>query len=358
MKPASVTTFGTHRPRGRNTERLRGAKVAVLGDGVVGLNTALEAQRQGASVTVYSETRDRVMASRAASDKACALWYPLLIGGNRDTLNSWCRRSYASYERMAKEGVSGVAGITNIEIIDSEKEFCEPPDAIRELPAFSARRDGVAGLRGCPAGVWRFATFVVEMPVHLMRMREMLMRTGCVFRHETFSSVDDIWPVVPEHAIVFNCLGLGARNIFGDSALREIKGHLLLFRPQPLQYAVGRYDVALIPRRDALVCGTLFLDDCVLPTPTDDEREHILGEVRSWIDVDAFDVGLRTVSLSQDQFLSEVTGFRPYREGGIRLEAEELNGRLVIHDYGHGGSGVTVAPACATDAVALASERA
>ena len=36
-------------------------------------------------------------------------------------------------------------------------------------------------------------------------------------------------------------------------------------------------------------------------------------------------------------------GLRPFRRGGIRLEAE---GR-VIHNYGHGGSGFTVSWGCA-----------
>lgn len=35
-------------------------------------------------------------------------------------------------------------------------------------------------------------------------------------------------------------------------------------------------------------------------------------------------------------------GLRPYREDSIRLEAENVNGKLIIHNYGHGGAGLTL----------------
>ena len=37
-----------------------------------------------------------------------------------------------------------------------------------------------------------------------------------------------------------------------------------------------------------------------------------------------------------------VVGLRPYRPQGYRLQAERLGGKTVIHNYGHGGCGVTM----------------
>ena len=46
---------------------------------------------------------------------------------------------------------------------------------------------------------------------------------------------------------------------------------------------------------------------------------------------------------------------RPYREGGLRLEAEQQpDGRCLIHCYGHGGSGWTLAPGCGKRILELA----
>jgi len=45
-------------------------------------------------------------------------------------------------------------------------------------------------------------------------------------------------------------------------------------------------------------------------------------------------------------------GLRPFRKGNVRLEAEP--GTRIIHNYGHGGSGVTFSWGCALEATELA----
>lgn len=51
--------------------------------------------------------------------------------------------------------------------------------------------------------------------------------------------------------------------------------------------------------------------------------------------------------------LFQWVGLRPGRPQ-VRLEPEVLpNGKVIIHNYGHGGCGVTVAWGCAEDVVEL-----
>jgi D-amino-acid oxidase len=53
--------------------------------------------------------------------------------------------------------------------------------------------------------------------------------------------------------------------------------------------------------------------------------------------------------------LSVAVGLRPGR-GAVRLERETPSpGRTLIHNYGHGGAGVTLAWGCADDVRELAS---
>lgn len=42
-----------------------------------------------------------------------------------------------------------------------------------------------------------------------------------------------------------------------------------------------------------------------------------------------------------------LAGIRPYRRGSYRLDAEDAAGRLVVHNYGHGGAGITLSWGCA-----------
>ena len=43
-----------------------------------------------------------------------------------------------------------------------------------------------------------------------------------------------------------------------------------------------------------------------------------------------------------DREIRTVVGLRPFRPSGFRLEAERLDGKVVVHNYGHGGGGVTL----------------
>ena len=47
--------------------------------------------------------------------------------------------------------------------------------------------------------------------------------------------------------------------------------------------------------------------------------------------------------LGDDQVARAVCGLRPCRHGGLRLETETINHKRVVHQYGHGGCGVTIA---------------
>ena len=49
-------------------------------------------------------------------------------------------------------------------------------------------------------------------------------------------------------------------------------------------------------------------------------------------------------------------GLRPLRNGGARLENEEIGGLWVVHNYGHGGFGYQASYGCSQVAVRLVEE--
>ncbi|CAA9486704.1 MAG: hypothetical protein AVDCRST_MAG30-1137 [uncultured Solirubrobacteraceae bacterium] len=57
-------------------------------------------------------------------------------------------------------------------------------------------------------------------------------------------------------------------------------------------------------------------------------------------------------ALAGAKVIGERVGLRPVRAGGPRVEAEAVPGGTVIHDYGHGGAGWTLAWGCALEVVA------
>jgi D-amino-acid oxidase len=61
----------------------------------------------------------------------------------------------------------------------------------------------------------------------------------------------------------------------------------------------------------------------------------------------------------ETEVLAVVSGLRPSREGGARVEAEsQVGGRLIVHNYGAGGTGYQAGMGMAMDAVNLFTESA
>lgn len=54
------------------------------------------------------------------------------------------------------------------------------------------------------------------------------------------------------------------------------------------------------------------------------------------------DVYLKSPDLSDDAIIGYNVGIRPFRKSGVRIELEKLQNKLIVHNYGYGGSGLTL----------------
>jgi D-amino-acid oxidase len=80
--------------------------------------------------------------------------------------------------------------------------------------------------------------------------------------------------------IIYNCMGLGARTLFGDEELTPVKGRLVFLLPQAeVEYmTVGPGDIYMFPRHDGVLFGGTH-DRDVWDTSVDPAaRERILRE--------------------------------------------------------------------------------
>lgn len=62
------------------------------------------------------------------------------------------------------------------------------------------------------------------------------------------------------------------------------------------------------------------------------------------------------VKVSRDRIIREIVGLRPYRAEGFVVDAERVGSKLLIHNYGHGGAGITLSWGTASLAVDLARD--
>lgn len=66
------------------------------------------------------------------------------------------------------------------------------------------------------------------------------------------------------------------------------------------------------------------------------------------------ELNLKPVKVSPDRVIRTVVGLRPFRPSGFMLRSERVNDLTIIHNYGHGGGGVSLSWGTAKLAVDLA----
>ena len=80
---------------------------------------------------------------------------------------------------------------------------------------------------------------------------------GGAIRVRDFATPADI-AALPER-LVFNCTGLGAGALFGDTGIQPVRGQLAILLPQPeVRYAFTGEAGYMFPRADGIVLGGTF----------------------------------------------------------------------------------------------------
>jgi D-amino-acid oxidase len=301
-------------------------EVIVVGSGVAGLTTAVVLAESGRRVRVWA----REPAERTTSAVAGGLWWPYRIEPE-PLVGTWALASLAAYEEMA-----GRPDETGVRLVDGVHQGTR----LDELGTWAGR---VPGLRAVADGLAARLP-VIDMPVHLAWLRERLAKAGGVIEAR---EVTDL-AAVPAPVVV-NCTGLGARSLVPDPALRPVRGQLVVvenpgvttwFTSVDHSSAASTY---FIPQPGGLLLGGTAEEDDWSLEPDPATAAAIVARCAA----------VRP-ELAQARVLDHRVGLRPAREA-VRLERQPLpDGRTLVHNYGHGGAGITVAWGCAREAAGLA----
>ena len=305
----------------------------VVGGGVVGLATAVVLAERGRRVRVW--TRDPV--ERTTSAVAGALWWPYHIEPVA-AARRWSLRSLEVYEELAERPEE-----TGVRLADGAMGNTDLTDvegwAAGRLPVL---RRATAEEYGAGPAVWARLP-LIDMAVHLPWLRERLLRAGGSVEERTVTDLAEA-----EAPVVVNCTGLGARELVGDASVRPQRGQLVVVENPGVDtwiVSAGQDGAPayLFPQPGRLVLGGTTEDDVWSLEPDPAVAEAIVRRCAA----------LRP-EVAGARVLEHRVGLRPVRPA-VRLERQVLpDGRVVVHHYGHGGAGVTVAWGCAEEAAALA----
>src|SRR6266498_783655 len=311
--------------------------VLIIGAGVSGLTTALALVESGipaAAVRVVADTPPELTTSSCAG----AIWGPYLSPDDPGT-DEWGRYTRHRLQELAADPATGVYLVRGIEAGRVDEA---PPGWAVEVADFQP-----CGPADLPPGFvsgWRYTVPVVDMPRYLAHLAKRL--DGAGIRRETgrFAALDD---AAGQAGIVINCAGLGARWLVPDDDVRPVCNDTAATENPGIEEFFAEHTeevdelTYLLPQGDHIVLGGNADDDQTDRTADAEVAQRIIDRC----------AGVAP-ALRDARILGHRVGIRPTRSR-IRVERDDTHAIPVVHNYGHGGSGVSLSWGCARDVATI-----
>jgi D-amino-acid oxidase len=319
-------------------------RVAIIGAGVSGLTCGLVCAEQGHRTAIFAKE----VGQQTTSAAAAALWFPY-DAEPLEKVIPWAVQTFAVLADLARAPGTGVSMI-ELRQFSRTKEI-QIPDWAIPLGASTV----ATGLRPvqdrAQRGGYNFKSgFSLTVPlmdttIYLDYLTARFLKAGGEIKaHVCFEKLED---APGAFDLVINCAGIGARDLVQDVDLEPHRGQVaivpgienlscaIVCDDAPLMYAIPRTN-------DCVFGGTNETSNNLAPDPATTSR--IVTECSRLLDIE------------KPRVVGERVGLRPFRRSGVRLERNRLrDGRIAIHNYGHGGAGFTLSWGCARKVLDLAT---
>ncbi|XP_053659934.1 D-aspartate oxidase-like [Anopheles marshallii] len=320
----------------------------ILGGGINGLSCAMRLSNEFPSSTIQIISDN--FSPNTTSDVAAGLWGPYVLGETSTTdCRRWAQATHDYFLQLWRGGYAERCGICLVPVMECYETDTTAPWWHDIVFGFSKVSEHFK-LQQNVQTAFMYITFTCEPSKLMKHYRDILSTRNVVFRQEHLQSIRCLERLdISANAIIINCLGMGSQNVADDAELFPVRGQVQRVKSTAVFHSFANESCYIIPNTDTVVLGgTKQKSHNVLVSPID--RYSIR---KGCLDVMPL---LRDALIVRDS-----VGLRPVRSTGVRLELECIvfvNGErhAIVHNYGHGGAGITLAWGCAGEVTRLVHE--
>jgi len=324
-------------------------KVVVVGGGIIGLTSALALLESGYErVHIVAESYDDIV-----SHVAGAIWMPFALPAtvNPHKPRMWCEVSMAWLTKLWEtygEEATGIHFVKGVDVSGEGAPAVAHPYWAHCVKDFRLL-DAQEAAKICPGTAHGFAfETIIYNPTTLMAfLHKQIKKRGGTLETRRVEDLNEI-----DCDVLVNCTGLSAKQLVNDDSAFPIRGQTIkVYNPEIKTFTMvvhgDSQHTYILPRPG----GEVVLGGTVQPHnwKNANDEDDIKGIWERCCSVNP--------EVRNSKVLGQRAGLRPQRSDGVRLEVDPrgtARGALLIHNYGHAGSGHTLQWGCAQDVVRLA----
>jgi len=350
-------------------------RVGVIGAGVVGLSTALRVLQEFPN-SVHLEVLADKFETDTTSDGAAGIMRPVMTPYHLQDpayLRKWSQTSWSRYNSLFFSPEADEVGVTQVGGYHFFSHPNAPDQPFYQDIVYHCHKLEQSELDSFPLGKkWKsgyyFNSILVECRKYLPWLKKTIKAMGADIKLE---KVDNMQSLSGRFDMVFNCCGIGARELVGDKDVVPIRGVLIRANAPQIKHCYYFDDDSyIVPCFDSLVIGGIREKGNFNLEVSQSDKDELWARARGYLP-----------TLANAETLWEWAGLRPHRDP-IRVEGELMRFKTisttsskhlpislltltsnlqdtfhdtlpVIHNYGHGGHGVTLSWGTAVEAVEI-----
>lgn len=303
--------------------------MAIVGAGIIGMTCAVVLLENGFDVTIY--TKEDPLSTN--SDAAVATWFA--PDDQNPVLQQLCLESFSKFEELLEKKTPGVSKIQQKFFFKNKADFGKSvwaKESVRKLVKVQEITEIQSEL-GENLFAMNARIFLINPNFYRPYLLEQFKYLGGKLKKELIHSLDELMQSYP---VVINCSGWEAKYLTEDKLVHPIRGQTEIITMLPkienqcsINVEHKNMYVVFRPGEDGkgdCVVGTTFQPGNSSREPSVEDQKEILNK------------GTGFFPLLKKYPTTSKVGIRAGRKQ-VRIEGKFKNHTLMVHCYGHGGSG-------------------